>query len=283
MAVDFSVSFAAEHRRTVLRYQTASVTRAKYASLHDYRAVLFSPVEMNLLYLGPSLRRDFLDEILSLAHEPFAKLKKEYSQVLRSRNALLKRISEGEAKPEMLDAWDVLFCAKAKEYAEYRFELLDHFKNHIDRINASVGGRNELSLAVSSKIDPMDIATSIREYVKSHREKDILVGHTCIGPHLDDFHFEVKSAEDVLTSDTYLSRGENKSILLALKILSIEYIEKLTGAKSVLLLDDMASELDSAHCVRFLQAFGDRPFILTGHMIPEEVLSFPGIKRMHLD
>lgn len=56
--------------------------------------MLFLPIEMNLLYLGPSLRRDFLDETLLLTYEPFAKLKREYSQVLRSRNALLKRISE---------------------------------------------------------------------------------------------------------------------------------------------------------------------------------------------
>ncbi|MFZ4462117.1 MAG: hypothetical protein ACOYN2_06615 [Patescibacteria group bacterium] len=70
------------------------MTRPKYLASHGMRAMLFLPIEMNLLYLGPSLRRDFLDETLLLTYEPFAKLKREYSQVLRSRNALLKRISE---------------------------------------------------------------------------------------------------------------------------------------------------------------------------------------------
>lgn len=58
------------------------------------RAVLFTPMEMNILYLGPGLRRDFLDEAITLAYPEFTKIKRDYTQVLKNRNSLLKQIRE---------------------------------------------------------------------------------------------------------------------------------------------------------------------------------------------
>lgn len=74
--------------------QGTSVTRARYLSLLPVRAVLFAPLEMNILYLGPSLRRDFLDEAVLLAYPDFLAVKRNYQKVLRNRNAVLKKIGE---------------------------------------------------------------------------------------------------------------------------------------------------------------------------------------------
>ncbi len=74
--------------------QGTGVTRARYMSLLPVRAVLFAPLEMNILYLGPSLRRDFLDEAVLLAYPDFLAVKRNYQKVLRNRNALLKKIGE---------------------------------------------------------------------------------------------------------------------------------------------------------------------------------------------
>ena len=86
--------------------------------------MLFTPIEMNLLYLGPALRRDFLDEILLISHTEFQKVRREYLAALRSRNALLKRIGDREANPIDLDAWDILFVQKATKYYSYRKNLI---------------------------------------------------------------------------------------------------------------------------------------------------------------
>lgn len=74
--------------------QGTSVTRARYLSLLPVRAVLFAPLEMNILYLGPSLRRDFLDEAVLLTYPDFLAVKRNYQKVLRNRNAVLKKIGE---------------------------------------------------------------------------------------------------------------------------------------------------------------------------------------------
>jgi len=104
---------------------TSSVSRDKYSVSLAKRAVFFSPQEMNTLYLGPDGRRDFLDEALLLAFPAFARVKSEYSRILKQRNKLLKNIAEGKANREDLNFWDSTLAKVAKTYYEYRFRLVD--------------------------------------------------------------------------------------------------------------------------------------------------------------
>ncbi len=106
--------------RTGYLSQGSSVSRPEYLRQHGKRAMLFTPIEMNILYLGPSLRRDFLDEVLLLSHSEFARVRREYSLALRSRNMLLKRIDRRESDPSELDSWDLLFARLAHEHSTYR-------------------------------------------------------------------------------------------------------------------------------------------------------------------
>ncbi len=74
--------------------QEANITRSRHREIIPLRAILFTPMEMNILYLGPSLRRDFLDEAILIAHPEFTKIKREYNLALKNRNSLLKQIRE---------------------------------------------------------------------------------------------------------------------------------------------------------------------------------------------
>ena len=180
LAPEYTVAFSSDTRRIQFLLQGRPISRPKYRASHGLRAVLFLPIEMNLLYLGPSLRRDFVDEVLLLAFEPFTKLKREYTQVLRSRNALLKSISEGRARASDLDAWDLLFCEKASQYFDYRIQFVAFVEEQIVFITSIVGKSYELRIVYESKVDRAAPRESIRSYSALHREKDILIGHTCI-------------------------------------------------------------------------------------------------------
>jgi DNA replication and repair protein RecF len=182
-----------------------------------------------------------------------------------------------------LDAWDLLFVEKASRYLEYRFAFIEFLESKIPFIQSVVGAKYSLRLVYETKADRYDLHASIKEYNAGHREKDILVGHTCIGPHLDDLYFEVQTRHGWVRTESFLSRGENKSILLALKLLSIEFLETASETKSLLLLDDITSELDEAHVQTLFGHFGDRPYILTGHTIPESLRQRGGTVNMYLD
>lgn len=218
-----------------------------------------------------------MDEILLLSHVEFLKVRRDYLAVLRSRNALLKRISDGKNPPSDLDAWDMLFVHKAKSYYDYRKKLLQVIGEYLPEISQKVRLGLELSLRYDTKVPIFEsveiIGEFMRAYLISHREKDIFVGHTCVGPHLDDFSFVVETSVTKPLSSEFLSRGENKTILLFLKIMGIGYIERNAGCRAVLLLDDIASELDSNHFSHIVQSFGDRMFFMSGHRLPEHFFS----------
>lgn len=125
-------------------------------------------------------------------------------------------------------------------------------------------GKYSITFEYITKVDFADVSGSIRGYLREKRERDIITGHTYIGPHLDDFIFQVHMEDDqTFSTDEYLSRGENKTILLGLKFLEIDFIEAVSEKKTVLLLDDLFSELDSEHIDYILQGIGDRQTFIT--------------------
>jgi len=76
---------------------------------------------MNIMYLSPSLRRDFLDEILSKTFENYRILLSEYKKILISRNKLLKNIRENKSGKSEIGFWDNKFALKASHIYNYRF------------------------------------------------------------------------------------------------------------------------------------------------------------------
>lgn len=231
------------------------------------RAVFFSPMEMNILYLGPGLRRDFLDEALLLAFHEFAKIKREYGIALKNRNSLLKQIREGTSERNTLDLWDSLFVERAKAYMLYRKKIIDSIESSIPSIQSLLEGKYILSFVYTTKVDFEDIEGSMFQYLRGNRERDIITGHTYIGPHLDDFECRV-TAEN-RASHEYLSRGENKTILVGLKFILIEFIEKFSKKETLLLLDDLFSELDSEHIASILEKSGKRQLFITTQNTPD--------------
>lgn len=105
-----------DDKRSFFAVQGSKVTKPKYMSALPWRTVYISPFDMNLLYFAPSMRRDAMDLTLSRVYEQFSKVKKDYELVMRQRNALLKKVREGEAQSDELDFWDNKFALLAETY-----------------------------------------------------------------------------------------------------------------------------------------------------------------------
>ena len=256
--------------------QGSTVSRPEYLRQHKKRAMLFTPIEMNILYLGPSLRRDFLDEALLLSHGEFARVRREYSLTLRSRNALLKRIDAGQSDPSELDSWDLLFTRLIVQYSHYRDLAIRVLRSQVLENLDSVRRGLSLTLVYTSKI-PRDLSdtereTFIREYLRTNRDRDIRIGHATIGPHLDDFGYYLSA--DELSVD-YLSRGENKTLLILSKLALARYVEQVSGAQMIYLLDDIAAELDTQHFEHIIFSCQDRMIVVSGHRVPQNMFD-PG-------
>ncbi len=115
----------------------------------------------------------------------------------------------------------------------------------------------------SNWIDEDNRQIFIKKYLLENRERDILTGHTHIGPHRDDWGFRIEKNEEHIPVESYLSRGEMKMLLLGLKMIEVEYTSTALDLPVILLVDDIFAELDDINSDIFLNSLMQYQIILT--------------------
>ncbi|MBP9780289.1 DNA replication/repair protein RecF [Candidatus Gracilibacteria bacterium] len=247
-----------------LTIQGEKVTKQKFRIALPFKTVFVSPFDMNLLYFAPSSRRDYLDSILERAYDQFPRLRRDYEQTMRQRNALLKNIREGGAKREDLDFWDAKFATLTETYTLYRKKYVEFISKSEKIITDYLPQYTHEFTYISSLNDMSDIVEGVKEYLKVNRERDILTGHTHIGPHRDDFVITINKGKNIpIEAQKYLSRGEVKLLLLSLKLIEVSFLETHDESAIILLIDDIFAELDEENIRRFLKSLKTYQTILT--------------------
>ena len=146
--------------------QGKKVSGLKYREELPFRTVFVSPFDMNLLYFAPSHRREYIDSILARTFAQFSKVKRDYEQTMRERNALLKAIREGEAERADLLYWDTSFAEKAHVYLLYRKKWYDFVASNTHIIRGFLG-KYALRFEYTTKtpLSTPDFETSILAYL----------------------------------------------------------------------------------------------------------------------
>jgi DNA replication and repair protein RecF len=227
------------------------------------KAVFFSPDDLSEMAFAPRLRRRYMDVLLSqLDHEYLNDLIK-YQDVIRQRNALLKKIKEGKAKIDELDFWDEQLVELGFSIIEKRSDLIKQLTKSVQKLYKDISQtKDELTIKYQSSCDGIMDKQKFSEYLTANRDRDVASGVTQSGPHRDDLQFLINGHDMVF----FASRGEWRSLVLALKFAEIQLIEKKTGDKPVLLLDDVFSELDEVRQKYLFEAIKNtQTFITTTH------------------
>lgn len=227
------------------RYLVDGVARNRAGIVGKLVAVLFRPEDMRLIEGSPSRRRGYLDDALSMTHPEYARALSVYEASLKRRNRLLDAIRDGLARREQLSYWDQSIIKNGNILTDYRREFLDY----LAKVKTSFG---EYGLDYdSSTISPARLS--------QYAEAEVAVGYTLVGPHKDDFVIK-SEGRDLMK---YGSRGEQRLAVLFLKIGAMQYSEEKLGVKSVLLLDDIFSELDEEHREEVVTMTKGRQTIIT--------------------
>lgn len=221
-----------------------STTSAKLRQTYPH-VISFHPMIMNLMYLGPSHRRDFLDSILISSFPEYQKILSKYKKVLTSRNKVLKNISLEKSEISELDFWNDTYIHLASEIYRYRNKLIDFMKlSEKDLAQYFFWKVKNTSFVYITKIDTKNVEKDLRNYIKENQQKEIFLRKTLRGPHLDDFDIEVDDAPLI----HFASRWEVKSVLLWLKFLEKRFIQQHSDKKDIIyIIDDLLSELDTIH------------------------------------
>ncbi|RJP46280.1 MAG: DNA replication/repair protein RecF [Armatimonadetes bacterium] len=233
--------------------------------------VYFSPEDINLVTGSPSLRRQYMDLTLSQIDRDYKKASSIYSETLTARNRLLKRVKEGVAKISELDFWTNNLIEAGNLIGEKR-EKYFHQLNTFLGIMKQPQSLGKVYLSYQRNIISQE---RINEYLP--REVEAVT--SLIGPHRDDFAFELKGHNLAY----YGSRGEQRTAVLELKLAELKFVKLETGMVPVLLLDDIFSELDETHRRYVISILGKQQTILTAvetEEIPGEFLGMAKVIRV---
>ncbi len=235
-----------EHERVIKLKKTTKekqfvldgVDRKRLTSANLFPVVLFEPSHMLLLGGEPERRRTYLDSLIAQVVPVFHRTVADYKRTLAQRNRLLK--SE-LLQPEHLFVWDVRLSELAGSLVEKRLEYVLKINDMLTQNYQAVSGNQEsLLISYESKIDISQYTTMMLRQLQASFELDRARGFTGVGPHRDDLHVAI-DGNDVREN---ASRGETRSVVLALKIAELSILEQYHDLKPLLLLDDVFSELD---------------------------------------
>ncbi|HTE22549.1 MAG TPA: DNA replication and repair protein RecF [Candidatus Limnocylindria bacterium] len=203
--------------------------------------VLFEPNHLLLLHGSPDLRREYMDALLEQTVAGYGKIRRDYRRALAQRNALLKR---GASARGQLFAWDIRLSEIGARIASERNALVRRMNGQLGLLYHSMARSraNTVTVTYAASCDITQYSSSLLHALEKRQDVDIERGYTTIGPHREDLvvAFDGREASQVA------SRGETRTILLALKVMELQFIEEARGTQPILLLDDVFSELDGA-------------------------------------
>ena len=225
--------------------------------LGNINTVIFTPDDINILRDGPQKRRRFLDIMIGQLRPNYIHILNMYNKTLEQRNNYLKQIKENNKQEEMLDIWDEKLAEYGEKIYIYRNEFIEKIKNKINKIHKSITNEKE-----EIKVEYISNCAQKEEYIellKSRRKLDIIKGFSTKGIHRDDFFIYINNQ----LVNVYGSQGQNRTVVLSLKISELQVIYDEIGEYPILLLDDFMSELDEKRRKNFLENIENTQVIIT--------------------
>ncbi len=216
------------------------------------RVVLFTPADLILVSGAPAERRRYLDITLSQLDPHYVRTLAHYMRIVQQRNSLLRAWRE-QRRPmrgvdDELGYWDSELTSAGGYLLAERLRAVADLNRLVGQLYCDItGGDTPLavayqpSLALPAALSRSgQLATALRDHLHATRRDELARGQTLAGPHRDDLRFTV----DGVNLGVYGSRGQQRSIALALKLAEARLMHERSGEAPVLLLDDLLSELD---------------------------------------
>ncbi|MCA9347172.1 DNA replication/repair protein RecF [Candidatus Saccharibacteria bacterium] len=217
--------------------------------------VLFEPDDIRLVSGSPERRRSYLNDLLTQTVPLYKKTLLSYNRALKQRNTLLKK----GATKNTLFAWNVIMARSASEIVKWRLQAIEEINKNITKVYCDIAGKKHHIRVTYSGIVEGDYMSYMLKKLEINTELDKARGYTGFGPHRDDLLIEIDDRLANLTA----SRGETRTITLALKVIEMKMIEASRGIQPILLLDDVFSELDGTRRKKLTSFLSGHQAIIT--------------------
>ncbi|GFE70210.1 DNA replication/repair protein RecF [Chroococcus sp. FPU101] len=247
-------------------------------------AVQFSSLDLELVRGSPEVRRNWVDTLLIQLEPIYAHILQQYNQVLRQRNALLKELRKKEIANQnedvileefntdvaQLKLWDLQLAEAGSRVTRRRARVIERIMPFAQAWHSSISGKTEiLQLKYKPNVEWLEddailVQQAFLDKIEQRRIAEQQLGTTVIGPHRDEIEFTINQTP----AKSYGSQGQQRTLVLALKLAELKLIEEIIGEPPLLLLDDVLAELDANRQNQLLEAIQDRfqTLITTTHL-----------------
>lgn len=232
----------------------------------SFKAVLFSPDDLSIVKDSPEERRNFLNVAISQCYDAYIGIYSNYKKALDNRNCLLKEYSKGFFFDEKeLISWSEYMAEYASYIYCFRRDYVKKTQFYSQKIMNDISSDKEkIEILYKSDIENeyLEREKIKEEYVKiltSNLEKEKAAGISLYGPHRDDMEIKING----VSARNFASQGQQRSIVLSLKLAEGEINKELSGEYPVFLFDDVLSELDEKRKEYILSGKGDKQIIIS--------------------
>jgi DNA replication and repair protein RecF len=266
--VDLALTLRSPGRRTA---SLNSENLKRQADFLGYlNAVEFSCLDLDLVRGAPERRRLWLDGMLVQVEPLYGHILQSYQQILKQRNALLKKGLDGHLPAEELDLWDQQLISAGIKVIRRRSRILERLVPIAQSWHQQISqGHENLVITYCPSVAVGDgevesIEQTFQERLAQRQVAEKSLGTTLIGPHRDDLALLI----DGILAKSYGSQGQQRTLVLALKLAELELIEQIVGDTPLLLLDDVLAELDLQRQNQLLSVIMDRfqTIVTTTHL-----------------
>jgi len=249
-----------------------AVSKAKFLSNLD--VILFAPHNINMIVGTPQVRRDDFDDFASSCDFKYALALEEYGIVLKNRNHLLKAICEQNAQVKQLEYWNEKLIKLGSFLIHERQKIITSLNPIIEKYSKTYlkAELHNYTLQYLSKFINVSDSDEVSEISKRFREKlsvnldrEISAKQTLYGPQKDDYCFILEHKFDL---KTFGSRGQQRMVILVLKLAMWQYLHKNKSIKPIILLDEIVSELDKENIKileKIIEGLDSQTFITSTH------------------
>ena len=210
------------------------------------KTVLFSTNDLLLLRGNPSDRREWLDRAISQIYPAYDERLSKYDKIrIQKNNCLKDYLKTGNLNNTLLDVYNEQIAVTGSNIIYLRLKFLKEIEKIASEKHRIISETEQLRIEydntfLNGEITVEEILEKFKISLKERQQEELRRGQACVGPHRDDVIFYINNND----ASKFASQGQQRTVVLALKLSELDIITSKTGEEPVLLLDDVLAELD---------------------------------------
>lgn len=245
-------------KKRVLKLNGVSTTPKNFKTV--LKTVLFSTTDLLLLRGTPSDRRDWLDRAISQVYPAYEERLSKYDKIrIQKNNTLKEYLKTGNLNRTLLDVFNEQLVITGSNIIYLRKKFLKEIEQLAKEKHRIISETETLKIDydcsfLEDESEPKNIMEKFTSAIGEAFDEELRRGQACVGPHRDDVIFYINGNE----ATKFASQGQQRTVVLALKLSELDIITNKTGDEPILLLDDVLAELDDLRQNYLLKSINER-------------------------